>query len=144
VNVTYSARRKPSVRQLQSLYKVAWWTKDRRDADVARLLRHPQLFLTAWQGATLVGFARVLTDFVYRAIIADVIVRPGAHGQGIGSRLVRMALSDRRLKSVTAFWLYTTDKQAFYRKLGFSFSPRHLMILRKPGAPRPPRKAAKR
>jgi len=47
----------------------------------------------------------------------------------------------RRLKSVTGFWLYTTDKQAFYKKLGFSFSPRNLMILRRGRGPKPPLKS---
>jgi predicted N-acetyltransferase YhbS len=138
--IRYSNSRKPSVAQLQDLYQFAWWTKGRRKADVAKLLRHPQVLLTAWDGPRLAGFARVLTDFTYRAIIADVIVRPGAEGRGIGSALVQRALKDRRLKTVTGFWLYTTDKQAFYKKLGFAFSPQHLMILRTGRGPQPPKR----
>jgi N-acetylglutamate synthase-like GNAT family acetyltransferase len=133
VSLAYSARKKPSVLQLLDLYQYAWWTKDRRRADVAKLLRHPQVLLTAWEGRKLVGFARVLTDFTYRAVIADVIVRPGYYGRGIGSKVVGLALKDPRLKTVTGYWLYTTDKQAFYTKMGFKFSPKNLMILRKKG-----------
>jgi N-acetylglutamate synthase-like GNAT family acetyltransferase len=129
--IKLSALRKPSVKQLQSVYKHAWWTKARKDADVAKMLRHPQVLMTAWDGKTLVGFARVLTDFTYRAIIADVMVLPAYEGKGIGSDLVQKAMHDKRLKTVTGFWLYTTDKQAFYKKLGFEFSPKHLMIHRK-------------
>lgn len=135
-----SASRKPTVAQLQSLYKHAWWTKDRKNADVAKLLRHPQVLLTAWDGARLVGFARVLTDFTYRAIIADVMVLPGYESRGIGSDLVKKAVKDKRLKTVTGFWLYTTDKQAFYKKMGFEFSPEHLMILRTKRGPKPPKR----
>lgn len=138
--IRYSSTRKPTVAQLQDLYQHAWWAQARRNADVAKMLRHPQVLLTAWDGSQLAGFARVITDFTYRAIIADVIVRPGAHGQGIGSHLVRQAVKDKRLKTVTGFWLYTTDKQAFYKKQGFEFSPKHLMILRQGKAPRPPKK----
>jgi N-acetylglutamate synthase-like GNAT family acetyltransferase len=133
VSVAYSARKKPSVLQLMDLYQYAWWTKDRKRADVAKLLRHPQVLLTAWEGRKLVGFARVLTDFTYRAVIADVIVRPGYYGRGIGSKVVGLALKDPRLRTVTGYWLYTTDKQAFYKKMGFKFSPKNLMILRKKG-----------
>lgn len=140
MTLRYSSTRKPTVVQLQGLYQFAWWTKARRNADVAKLLRQKQVLLTAWEGAQLAGFARVITDFTYRAIIADVIVRPGAHGKGIGSQLVRLALKDKRLRSVTGFWLYTTDKQAFYKKLGFGFSPRNLMILRSKPGPKPPAK----
>jgi N-acetylglutamate synthase-like GNAT family acetyltransferase len=138
--IRFSSTRTPTVPQLLDLYRLAWWTRGRRSADVARMLRHPQVFLTAWEGQRLVGFARVITDFSYRAIIADVIVRPGAEGQGVGSALVKRALKDRRLKTVTGFWLYTTDKQAFYKKLGFEFSPRHLMILPTGRGPKPPQR----
>lgn len=137
--ITVSASRKPSVAQLQSLYQYAWWTKDRKNADVAKMLRQPQVFLTAWQGPRLVGFSRVITDFTYRAIIADVMVLPGFEGRGIGSDMVKKALKDRRLKSVTGFWLYSTDKQAFYQKMGFEFSPKNLMILRTGRGPKPPK-----
>lgn len=137
--IKVSATRKPTVAQLQSLYKHAWWTKDRKNADVAKLLKHPQVFLTAWEGPRLIGFARVLTDFTYRAIIADVMVLPGFEGIGIGSDLVKKALKDKRLKTVTGFWLYSTDKQTFYKKLGFEFSPKNLMILRTGLSPKPPK-----
>ena len=138
--IRYSSIRKPTVLQLQDLYQFAWWTKTRRNADVAKLLRHPQVFITAWDAKQLVGFARVITDFTYRAIIADVIVRPGYEGQGLGSAIVQKAVKDRRLKSVTGFWLYSTDKQAFYKKLGFELSPKNLMILRTSKSPRPPKR----
>lgn len=134
--IAFSSTRKPSVAQLQALYAHAWWTKDRKDADVRKMLRQPQVLLTAWQGRRLAGFARVITDFTYRAIIADVIVHPELGAQGIGSSLVKRALKDKRLRSVTGFWLYTTDKQAFYKKLGFGFSPKNLMIIRTAQAPR--------
>ena len=137
--IKISATRKPTVTELQGLYRYAWWTKARKNADVAKMLRHPQVFLTAWDGKALVGFARVLTDFTYRAIIADVMVLPGFEGRGIGSDLVQKALKDRRLRSVTGFWLYSTDKQAFYKKMGFEFSPKNLMILRTGRGPKPPK-----
>jgi len=140
VTVKLSATRKPAVAQLQELYGFAWWTKGRKDKDVAKLLRQPQVLLTAWDGSILVGFARVITDFTYRAIIADVIVHPAYEGKGLGSKLVKLALKDKRLKTVAGFWLYTTDKQAFYKKLGFALSPKNLMILRTKKGPRPPRR----
>jgi predicted N-acetyltransferase YhbS len=70
-----------------------------------------------------------------------LIVSSGWQGIGIGSDLVKKALKDKRLRTVTGFWLYSTDKQAFYKKLGFEFSPKHLMILRHGRMPKPPKKA---
>ena len=140
--IKVSSSRKPTVEQLLGLYQHAWWTKMRTASGVRKMLKHTGLVLTAWEGRQLVGFARVITDFTYRAIIADVIVHPGQHGLGIGKTLVQAALKHPKLQGVGGFWLYTTDKQAFYKKLGFQLSPDNLMIYRTAKAPVPPRKRA--
>lgn len=123
------ARPKPAA--LKGLYAHAWWTKKRRAPDIARMLKHSNLTLCAWQGAELVGFARVTTDFAYRAVLWDVIVHPAHHREGIGSRMVRAVLKSPKLKSVEGIWLFTTDKQPFYKKLGFKPYPQNLMVHRR-------------
>jgi N-acetylglutamate synthase-like GNAT family acetyltransferase len=75
--------------------------------------------LCAWDGDRLVGFGRVLTDFVYRATIWDVIVDRAYHKQGIGTELVQRILNHPRLNNVELFWL-CTRRPGFYEKLGFS------------------------
>ena len=69
-------------------------------AQLRTLLRHSDIFLTAWDGDALIGCARVLTDFTVRALICDVIVDPAYQGHGIGRMLVEAieahpALADR-------------------------------------------------
>ena len=60
---------------LLELYRHEWWTNQRRDADVARMLQHTDLVVGACTdpGGELVGFTRVLTDRVFKALIFDVI-----------------------------------------------------------------------
>jgi ribosomal protein S18 acetylase RimI-like enzyme len=76
--------------------------------------------VSAWDGPRLVGFGRVLTDYVYRASIWDVIVDTEYQGQDIGTEIMQRILNHPDLKRVELFWLCTRDKQSFYEKLGFS------------------------
>jgi len=84
------------------------------------MLENTDLALSVWEGERLIGFGRVLTDYVYRASIWDVIVDPASQGQDIGTQIMERILHHPDLKRVELFWLCTRDKQAFYGKLGFS------------------------
>ena len=53
------------------------------------MLEGTSLTLGAWEGDRLVGFARAMTDGIYRALIDDVIVDGSKRGMGIGSELMR-------------------------------------------------------
>jgi N-acetylglutamate synthase-like GNAT family acetyltransferase len=117
--VTYSHNELPDVSQLLGLFRQAPWAKDRSLDDAKEMLRHTDLTLCAWDGDQLIGFGRVLTDFVYRATIWDVIVDRAYQGQGVGTEIVKRILNHSRLKRVELFWL-CTRRPGFYEKLGFS------------------------
>ena len=84
------------------------------------MLVHSDLVMSAWENSRLIGFGRVLTDYVFRASIWDVIIDRHYQGQDIGTQLMRQILNHPSLKQVELFWLCTRDKQAFYATLGFS------------------------
>jgi ribosomal protein S18 acetylase RimI-like enzyme len=128
--ITYQVK-KPRAEEVMELYAHAPWAKERRLPQVRRMLRATALCVTAREGRRLVGMARVLTDFTFRAGLYDVIVSPDCHRRGIGSALVRLALKQPRLKGVDQVWLYTTDKQAFYARLGFKHLPGNMMVLKR-------------
>ncbi len=129
--ITFSSRKKPSAPQVKALYRHAWWAKDRQISKIRQMLSHTDLLFTCWEGAALVGLARVNTDYAFRAVLFDVIVDPRFHRQGLGTRLVENALAHPDLRQVEQFWLYTTDKQAFYERFGFRQYPENVMILKK-------------
>lgn len=131
MKIVYSDTRKPSTAQVRELYRYTTWASKRPAAAITQALRHSDLIFSAWQGKQLVGFCRVSTDFSFRAVLWDVIVHPDFYRQGIGGKLVQRVLKHRRLKPIDGFWLFTTDKQAFYKKLGFALYPKNLMVLRK-------------
>jgi GNAT superfamily N-acetyltransferase len=53
------------------------------------MLRNANLMVTAWDGETLVGLARSLTDFTYATYVADLAVRESHQRMGIGIELLR-------------------------------------------------------
>ena len=108
----------PSV--LLRLYDHAPWAKGRTVEDTRAMLRNTDLVIAAWEESRLIGFGRVLTDFVYRASIWDVVVDPEYQGKDIGTEIMQRILHHPSLKQVELFWLCTRDRHAFYEKLGFS------------------------
>jgi ribosomal protein S18 acetylase RimI-like enzyme len=117
--VTFSEKKSLQPEQLLTLFQQAPWAKGRILNDAREMLRHTDVALCAWDGDHLVGFGRVLTDFVYRATIWDVIVDERYQKQGIGTEIVQRILHHPRLKKVELFWL-CTRQPGFYEKLGFS------------------------
>jgi len=124
-------RARVDVRQLLELYKTAWWALERSSEGVRRALDYSHPVLSAWDGTTLVGFTRVISDRTYRATIWDVIVRPSHQGRGIGGKLVQAALDHPDLKSVSSFLLLTKDKHEFYERFGFETERDMAMMLRR-------------
>ena len=118
--ISFSERKDFDPEQLLRLYDHAAWAKGRTVEATREMLGHTDLALSAWDGERLVAFGRVLTDYVYRASIWDVIVDPAYQGQDIGTQIMHRILDHPSLKRVELFWLCTRDKQAFYERLGFS------------------------
>jgi len=75
---------------------------------------NPQENSTAKQ----IGFARVITDFVRFAYLADVFVIKEYRGQGLSKWLIETIVSEPRLKGA-AFHLTTKDAHSLYEKFGF-------------------------
>jgi RimJ/RimL family protein N-acetyltransferase len=108
--------------QLHRLYQAEWWTKGRSLVDVRRMLASANLVfgLLEPDSGRLVGFTRVLTDDVYKALVLDVIVAPDRRGEGLGERLMRRVLDHPRLAGVQDFELYCApDMEPFYERFGF-------------------------
>lgn len=117
--ITFSDKKDLAPEQLLKLFHQAPWAKGRTLDEAREMLRHTDLVLCAWDGDHLVGFGRVLTDFVYRATIWDVIVDKAYQNQGIGTEIVQRILHHPRLTKVELFWL-CTRRPGFYETLGFS------------------------
>jgi GNAT superfamily N-acetyltransferase len=108
---------------LLELYRHEWWTGARREDDVARMLQQTDLVVGVCTDpdGQLVGFTRVLTDRVYKALVFDVIVAPAHRGTGLGRRLVQYVLDHPMLGEVRHIELYCKPELIpFYERWGFS------------------------
>src|SRR4029078_11562124 len=95
--------------------------------------------------------SRVLTDFVYEALILDVIVDEDLRGTGLGAALMDAIVNHPRLASVRTFELACQPELvAFYSRWGFtdkvgrSRLMRRTSDLRLAGSQRVPRSACSR
>jgi predicted GNAT family N-acyltransferase len=112
---------------LMELYRHEWWTNERRGEDVALMLQHTDLVvgLCAGPDGPLVGFTRVLTDRVFKALIFDVIVAEAHRNSGLGRRLIEYVLDHPMLARVRHIELYCKPELIpFYEQWGFT-APGH-------------------
>jgi len=90
--ITFSDRNDFDAAQLIHLYRQAPWAKHRALEQAQAMLAKTDVVISAWDGTRLVGFGRVLTDYVFRASIWDVIVDREYQKRKIGTEIVRRIL----------------------------------------------------
>jgi len=107
--------------ELYKLYKKQWWTKDRTKEEIKKMLKYSDIIIAIVnKKGRLIGFVRVLSDFVFKAEIYDVIVAKKYRGLGLGERLVQEVLAHKKLKKVKQFNLQCLeDMVPFYERFGF-------------------------
>lgn len=111
------------IQDLCSLYRQTWWAADRTLREVRRMLDHSDIVvgLVDDRDERLVGFARVLTDSIYKAFLLDVMVVESRQGLGLGRYLMETVLHLPELDLVRDIQLHCPpDMVAFYEKWGFS------------------------
>ncbi len=87
-------------------------------ARVTQALEAAGLVVSAWSGERLVGLARVLTDGVQVAYLADLAVEPDVQGLGVGKALIDAVLARSR---GTELVLRDSSLSAeFFHRLGFT------------------------
>ncbi|RIK44903.1 MAG: GNAT family N-acetyltransferase [Chloroflexi bacterium] len=79
-----------------------------------------------------IGFARVVTDYVTVAYLADVFVLSNYRGQGLATWLVNCVMECPCLQPIRNFLLATRDAHGLYEKVGFEglSNPERWMIRR--------------
>jgi predicted N-acetyltransferase YhbS len=87
------------------------------------MLKNANLTITAWDGETLVGISRSLTDFAYVAYLADLAVDQEYQRSGIGKQLIEETKS--RLGHECMIVLLAAPKaNEYYAHIGFDHNPR--------------------
>jgi GNAT superfamily N-acetyltransferase len=95
---------------------------ERRPVDgaksIAAMIEHADILCTAWDGDTLIGIARSVTDFEYCCYLSDLAVDVKYQGRGIGRELIRQTQIrlGRRAKIIL---LAVPKAEGYYPRLGF-------------------------
>src|ERR1043166_5030207 len=123
--------------QLCDLYQSEWWGRGRNLKDVRRAIERSDVVCAFCDpDGRLVAFARVLTDFVYKAVIFDVIVAREDRELGLGRRLLEAILFHPALLFVEHIELYCRPELVpFYKKWGFAADLNQLRFMRKTQKP---------
>lgn len=120
------------IQQVHQLFKTAWWAKDRTLQETTSCVKGSQVCIGLLDDDNqLIGFTRVLSDFIYKAIIFDVIVSEAYRGKGIGQALMRLVKNHHQLKAVKHFELYCVEEmEPFYELFDFSTDVGGIKLMR--------------
>ena len=129
------------VSDLMDLYKNELWTDKRTREDVVKMLAATDVIiglvdecdsLRDSYASRLIGISRVITDFVYRAMIFDVIIKPTHRKMGLGAKLMDAVLNHPKLQTVETLALPCFPHMVpFYERWGFSDDVGELKFLRR-------------
>jgi len=72
-----------------------------------------------YEGLSVIGFARVVTDLATYGYLTDVVVAEAWRGRGVGTWLTECILAHPELQGVRRLTLLTRDAEALYAKAGF-------------------------
>ena len=121
VNIRYESSKPITPAEFVGLLKRSTLA-ERRPVDdpicVEAMLRHANLLCTAWDGETLVGVARSVTDFEYCCYLSDLAVDEKYQKQGVGRELIRLTQSKLGVKAKLIL-LSAPKAESYYPKIGF-------------------------
>lgn len=111
-----------SVQQFLKLYKTANFVQGKWHDDPTRLqtmLDNTQLTVSLWDGPSLIGLARCLTDFEYTCYLSEIVVHPDYRGRHLGERLIHQI---RAYLGNRVSLILRADHSAigFYSKIGLT------------------------
>jgi hypothetical protein len=82
-----------------------------------------------FQGNTLIGFGRAVTDMATYAYWTDVVIAEPFRGHGLGRWLSECMLDHPGLQNLRRVALLTRDAQKLYAEVGFTEGPQPLIYM---------------
>ena len=105
--------------ELADLRASVGWNRMQRDLADPRLRRY--VYLCAFSGDRLVGYAEAVSNGVTDAYIQDVMVHPDYQRQGVGTQLMQRMLARLEAEGVYMVSVIYGEEalRPFYEKFGF-------------------------
>lgn len=125
MDIEVKLNHKEDIKAIMALLQTSYWAKDRKEEVMEKAIKHSEC-IYAYEGETLVGFARLVTDYATVFWLCDVIVADSHRHQGIGKSMMTYIENlpyYKRLKGVLA----TNDAFGLYEQYGFVKEPVKMM-----------------
>ena len=120
----------PTAQQIIELYNDAQLPRPTHDPQrMKAMCVNSDLIVTAWDGDTLVGVARTITDWVWCSYLADLAVSPGYKRSGIGKKLIELVREKIGEQSMLLL-LSVPTAMDYYPRVGFLRENRAFIIHR--------------
>jgi GNAT superfamily N-acetyltransferase len=126
----YDSKLAVTPEELQDLYRFTRWGRSRSLEQIEKMLAGSSMCFSVRYNGKLIAFCRILTDFVFRGSLWDILVHPDYQGKGLGSQLLQYALNHPAIKPLPLIVTYTSELIEFMGK--HDFEPREgLLILQR-------------
>lgn len=87
------------------------------------MVANSNLMVTAWDGESLVGVARSVTDFHYACYLSDLAVHADYQGSGIGKKL-QILTQDQLGPKCKLILIAAPAANSYYARIGFANNQR--------------------
>ncbi|QLI81485.1 GNAT family N-acetyltransferase [Chitinibacter fontanus] len=101
----------------------SYWSPGISQFYVEQAARASTVVIGAFIDGVQVGYARVMSDTVRFAYLADVYVDEAYRARGISKHMIARLLSEPILKHVSRCFLQTGDAHGLYEQFGFQVHP---------------------
>jgi N-acetylglutamate synthase-like GNAT family acetyltransferase len=114
----------------------SYWSPGISQHYVEQAARGSTVVIGAFIAGVQVGYARVISDTVRFAYLADVIVDDAYRSRGISKQMIARLMSEPILAGVSRCFLQTGDAHGLYEQFGFVEypTPERMMVRDNPAA----------
>ncbi|MBO1625611.1 GNAT family N-acetyltransferase [Bacillus arachidis] len=124
-NYTFHHKQPITAKKVKLLYNSVGWWPERDEEDISKMLEN-SIAIGVWKEKQLIGFARAVTDGVFRAYIEDVVVHNSVRNKGIGEKMMTILLHE--LAHIDIVSLFCEEKLIkFYGKQQFKATKQIVM-----------------
>ena len=106
-------------KEIEDLREIVGW--DRSEGTYQEVLnRYFTYYIVRNRKDQLVGYMSILSDGISDAFLVDLVVHPEHQGKGLGTQIVKKALTDIKEAGIRCIQVtFSYDLEPFYKKCGF-------------------------
>jgi len=93
------------------------------------MLKNSNLIVSAWEGSTLVGIARSITDFHYACYLSDLAVLESHQKMGLGKKM-QIVTQEQLGPRCKLILIAAPAANEYYEKIGFTNNSRCWVLSR--------------